>query len=273
MRGNSEIIQGIKVLLAQGERGSSISTITKTSSSGAVDTYTITLTDGSTSTFQVTNGTPIQSIVLTSSDEIYDTYTVTDASGHVTTFRVKNHDGDMTAFEAEINSLLENTPYLVSVESDELQLPVNTINDNDTSSLSTWSSSKIQSLFDEQDANIEYIPVLNPSSGGGTDKAILSGGCYRLGNIVIVSVTAKLTRKITKSHFTGEIALIPMPEHDETPLSGLYVTANEARYPLTALVRTHGEGSSSYGSLNFGCPDLDLPVDGYLYFGGAYICV
>ena len=40
----------------QGERGNGISSVVKTSSSGLVDTYTITYEDGSTSTFQITNG-------------------------------------------------------------------------------------------------------------------------------------------------------------------------------------------------------------------------
>jgi hypothetical protein len=40
----------------QGEDGSSIKSIVKTGTSGLVDTYTVTLTDGSTSTFTVTNG-------------------------------------------------------------------------------------------------------------------------------------------------------------------------------------------------------------------------
>jgi hypothetical protein len=40
----------------QGETGVGIASITKTSSEGLVDTYTITYTDGTTSTFQITNG-------------------------------------------------------------------------------------------------------------------------------------------------------------------------------------------------------------------------
>ena len=38
------------------DSGKGISTISKTGTSGLVDTYTITLTDGTTSTFTVTNG-------------------------------------------------------------------------------------------------------------------------------------------------------------------------------------------------------------------------
>ena len=42
--------------MLKGQEGQSIKSIEKTSTSGIVDTYTITLTDGTTSTFTVTNG-------------------------------------------------------------------------------------------------------------------------------------------------------------------------------------------------------------------------
>ncbi len=53
-------IDGVSTLQAaqgvKGETGNGISSITKTNTSGLVDTYTITYTDGTTSTFTVTNG-------------------------------------------------------------------------------------------------------------------------------------------------------------------------------------------------------------------------
>lgn len=49
----------VKVVMLKGERGSNIALIAKTSTDGLVDTYTITLTDGHTTTFQVTNGANI----------------------------------------------------------------------------------------------------------------------------------------------------------------------------------------------------------------------
>ena len=39
-----------------GETGNGIANISKTGTSGLIDTYTITFTDGTTTTFQVTNG-------------------------------------------------------------------------------------------------------------------------------------------------------------------------------------------------------------------------
>ena len=49
----------VKTLMLKGQEGQSIKGITKTGTDGLVDTYTITLTDGTTSTFEVENGTGI----------------------------------------------------------------------------------------------------------------------------------------------------------------------------------------------------------------------
>lgn len=46
----------VKTLMMKGQEGQSIKGIEKTGTNGFVDTYTITLTDGTTSTFTVTNG-------------------------------------------------------------------------------------------------------------------------------------------------------------------------------------------------------------------------
>ena len=46
----------VKTLMLKGQEGQSIKGIKKTSTDGLVDTYTITLTDGTTFTFTVTNG-------------------------------------------------------------------------------------------------------------------------------------------------------------------------------------------------------------------------
>lgn len=53
---NSQEIADVKMFIAKGTDGVGIEKIEKTSSSGLVDTYTITYTDGNISTFEVTNG-------------------------------------------------------------------------------------------------------------------------------------------------------------------------------------------------------------------------
>ena len=91
----------------KGDTGNGISSIQKTNTQGLVDTYTITFTDGTTTTFTVTNGAQgiqgekgdtgatgngIDKIEKTSSNGLIDTYTITFTDGTTTTFTVKNGD-------------------------------------------------------------------------------------------------------------------------------------------------------------------------------------
>lgn len=71
-------------------RAAGISSVTKTGTSGLVDTYTVSLQDGSSSTFTVTNGKGITSIAKTSTSGLVDTYTITFNDGNTTTFDVTN---------------------------------------------------------------------------------------------------------------------------------------------------------------------------------------
>lgn len=71
-------------------RAAGITSITKTGTSGLVDTYTITFQDGNTSTFTVTNGKSIVSIAKTATAGLVDTYTVTFNDSSTTTFQVTN---------------------------------------------------------------------------------------------------------------------------------------------------------------------------------------
>lgn len=91
-----------------GEDGTSIANITKTGSAGLVDTYTVTLTDGTTYTFTVTNGANgtdgqdgqdgadgedgvgIADIEKTSTVGLVDTYTITLTDQTTYTFTVTN---------------------------------------------------------------------------------------------------------------------------------------------------------------------------------------
>jgi len=78
---------------ATGDTGVSITSITKTSSSGNTDTYTISFSNNTTQTFTVTNGANISSISKTGSSGLIDTYTVSLTNGTSTSFNVINGKG------------------------------------------------------------------------------------------------------------------------------------------------------------------------------------
>ena len=73
-----------------GDTGNGIASVLKTSTSGLVDTYTVTFTNGNTTTFNVTNGSNISTITKTATSGLVDTYTVTLTNGNTTNFTVTN---------------------------------------------------------------------------------------------------------------------------------------------------------------------------------------
>lgn len=74
----------------KGDTGNGISHISKTSSSGLIDTYTIYFTNGQTTSFNVENGNGIASIIKTGSVGLVDTYRITYTNGQTFTFNVTN---------------------------------------------------------------------------------------------------------------------------------------------------------------------------------------
>ena len=94
-----------KTIMLKGESGSSISRIEKTSSALNVDTYTIYLNDGNTTTFEVTNGSSIESIEKTATSGYIDTYTVTLTDGSTSTFTVRNGE-DGASYDVPADAVL-----------------------------------------------------------------------------------------------------------------------------------------------------------------------
>ena len=75
---------------AKGDTGNAILSINRTGQSGLVDTYTISFSNNTTSTFTVRNGSSIASVEKTGTSGLVDTYTVTLTSGETSTFTVTN---------------------------------------------------------------------------------------------------------------------------------------------------------------------------------------
>lgn len=159
-----------KTIVLKGRDGASIGNIEKTATAGTTDTYTITLTDGETYTFQVTNGTSISNISYTSSSGNVDTYTITLTDGSTQTFQVTNGedftvptDGVIYYDGADVPDGYEET----SAPSGSGQYA--TIDDSTASVSTTYSSSKIEQLISgiggggvdysatEQDTGLKWI--------------------------------------------------------------------------------------------------------------------
>lgn len=87
---NTTNIGTVKIIMLKGEAGNSIASIEKTSSTEGSEIYTITLTDGSTTTIEVERGRGIASIEKTATVGLVDTYTITFTDETTTTFDVIN---------------------------------------------------------------------------------------------------------------------------------------------------------------------------------------
>ena len=82
-----------KIVMLEGKHGkdgANIKSVEKSASDGLTDTYTITLTDGSKSSFNVTNGKGISSISKTGAIGLDDIYTITYNDETTSTFTVPN---------------------------------------------------------------------------------------------------------------------------------------------------------------------------------------
>ncbi len=125
-------IQGIQG--EQGETGNGIQSITKTSSNGLTDTYTILFTDGSSTTFEVENGKGISSIEKTSTEDNVDTYTITYNDNTTSTFTVTN--GEVTKEQLENERKISDSKYaralktpVTDVESTQIYAENDVVND------------------------------------------------------------------------------------------------------------------------------------------------
>ena len=76
-----------------GATGNGIASITKTSTSGLTDTYTITFTNGNTTIFTVSNGKGIVSVEKTGTNLLADTYTITYNDNTTSSFVIMNGKG------------------------------------------------------------------------------------------------------------------------------------------------------------------------------------
>lgn len=159
-----------KTIVLKGRDGASIGNIEKTATAGTTDTYTITLTDGETYTFQVTNGISIANISYTSSSGNIDTYTITLTDGSTQTFQVANGED----FTVPTDGVIYFDGDTVPDGYEETSAPSGsgayaTIDDNTASVSTTYSSSKIEQLISgiggggvnysttEQDTGLKWV--------------------------------------------------------------------------------------------------------------------
>lgn len=146
-----------KTLLLKGEAGGTIDRIVKTDTVGLTDIYTIYINDGSTQEIEVTNGSSIASIEYTSSSGNVDTYTVTLTDGSTTTFNVTNGED----YTVPTDGVIYFDGDTVPDGYEETSAPSGsgsyaTIDDNNVSVATTYSSSKIAQLISGISGGVDF---------------------------------------------------------------------------------------------------------------------
>lgn len=138
----------------KGDPGRGIVSVSKTSTSGLIDTYTITYTDDTTSTFTLKNGSNISTITKSSTSGLVDTYTVTLTDGSTTTFAVTNGADGVDGTSADISEITASVTNTVGT-------PSVTVTKGGTSTLRT---------FDFSFENIKGIQGETGATGNGIQK-------------------------------------------------------------------------------------------------------
>ena len=141
----------------KGDTGTSITQITKTGTSGLVDTYTVTMSNGTTTTFTVTNGSEIESVVRTSTVGLVDTYTVTMTNGDTHTFTVTN-GRSIVSFEQTSGTHAAGT----------IDIYTFTYNDGDTSQIQVYNGANGTGA-------VSSVAGIGVSSADGDVPLIISG--------------------------------------------------------------------------------------------------
>lgn len=181
---NSQQISDIKLMLVKGNEGEGITSIEKTGTSGLVDTYTITFTDGKKTTFTVTNGKGITSIAKTGTSGNVDTYTITYNDGSTSTFTVTNGTDasvigyDNTTSGLTANDVQEAIDEVVDVLSDKIDTDSGTFTD---ASSNTYTGQTVD-MISYDNTNKQLLMKVNgadtviPFSGGLKNICIVSSG-------------------------------------------------------------------------------------------------
>lgn len=160
--------------------GRGIVSILKTSTSGNIDTYTITYTDNTTSTFEVTNGIDgtdgrgIVSIEKTGTTGLIDTYTITYTDNTTSTFNVVNGKGIVSIEKTSTSGYVDT--YTI------------TYNDGTTSTYEVTNGEVSQAQLDALQDELNYyktiVNALPKITGSGTSITLNNTADSILSNVL-----------------------------------------------------------------------------------------
>ena len=185
----------VKVTMLKGESGNDIQSVEKTATQGLVDTYTITLTDGTTHNFNVTNGRAITSVEKTSSVGFVDTYTITFNDGTTETFEVKTAT---ITVDASLSTTSTNP-----VENRVISAKINDI-ESDIDAVETKADLNITNINNVQSQLIQLSSIESTSTAS---KSYADGKFLTL-NGLLRKVTSPIAQGDTINNSNSEITTV-----------------------------------------------------------------
>ena len=166
-------------IFVAGEDGRGIESIEKTATAGLVDTYTITYSDNTTSTFDVTNGAAgeagatIASVEKTATVGKVDTYTITMTDGNTFDFEVTNGlDGVDLGLANIVNDLV--TGGATNVLSAEQGVVLKGLFDHSYTDINSGSSTSVETLHFDIIIGQMRTPANLPNTHSNSARATVS---------------------------------------------------------------------------------------------------
>lgn len=265
--------------------GRGIVSILKTSTSGNIDTYTITYTDDTTSIFEVTNGIDgtdgrgIVSIKKTGTTGLVDIYTITYTDNTTSTFNVANGKGITNIEKISTNLLIDtyrisfndgatqdyevtNGKGIVSIEKTSTSGYVDTYtityNDGTTSTYEVTNGEVSQAQLDDLQDELNYyktiVNALPKITGSGTSVTLNNTADSILSNVLNPS-------QLNQTTYTGSQLF------NASAIANTSIVVNDNGKTIKMPIVTNGNGyTPTQVKLGVLCPTLQVGENVYLYF-------
>lgn len=185
----------------RGYTGNGIASISKTETVGLVDTYTITFTDGNTTTFTVTNARSITNIAKTNTNGLVDIYTITYNDGTTSTFDVTNGKGILNIAKTGSADLIDT--YRITYN-DGTYFDYNITNGED----GEVTEEELQDMYEQMSSELE------DDTETGTSVDISGGAYWKVGITPKGNTSQEVIEGVTGTEVTGTD--ITISDYDET---------------------------------------------------------
>lgn len=225
----------------RGTDGRAITNVSLTSTNGLVDTYTISFSDGTRTTFDVSNGSDIQSIAKTSTSGLLDTYTVTLTDGSTSKFTVTNGNGIKSiALTSGTHAPGTSDVYKITFDNGEYSTFSVYNGTNGTGAVST-----VNELYPDSDGNVTLTgDNLAVSASDSTNVSAALAKIEKNVKDTLAEAETSLDKKIEAAEDTLNASIDEMESNVEAALAD--VELKKLQFTNTTVAKTAFVADSTY---------------------------